>query len=74
MKTNIKNADGTTGVLIWVGNTFMFRVYNPDLTFTDYDIRHYDLQVTIDDGDAYLYQNDKGENYLDYSNKTLGTQ
>lgn len=65
-------ANGTTGILINVLGKMMFRVYTEDhASFVDYDIFHSDLQVTIDDDDAYFYK--KGERcYLDHSPKTLG--
>ena len=46
-------ANGTTGILIRVFGTTMFRVYAEDhKSFVDYDIFHSDLQVTINDDDA----------------------
>lgn len=45
----------------------MFRVYH-DQTFTDYDIRHADLEIEIVDPDAAFYD---GE-ILDHSPETLG--
>lgn len=45
-------AKGTTGFLIRVFDKIMFRVYRADKTFTDYDILHHDLEVTITDPDA----------------------
>jgi hypothetical protein len=51
----------------------MFRVYNPDHTFKDYDINHSDLCVTIKDQDAYFfYEHDTGLLTLDHSPETLG--
>jgi hypothetical protein len=66
----MKPADKTTGYLIRVGDDFMFRVYNQDQTFTDYDIYHYDLCVTISDTDAYFYHDEIP--FIDYSPLTLG--
>lgn len=48
----MKSAQNTTGFLIRVGDTIMFRVYYPDHSFRDYDILHYDLEVTIVTSDA----------------------
>jgi hypothetical protein len=45
-------AQNITGFLIKTGDTFVFRVYNSDHTFCDYDIWHHDLEVTIIDTTA----------------------
>lgn len=71
-----KPAHGTTGVLIpmFGGEKWMFRVYAEDGSFTDHDILHSDMQVTINDPDAYFYVNDQGEPYVDHSPATLGRE
>jgi hypothetical protein len=46
-------------------------VYDADHNFTDYDLRHCDLTVVIDDEDAFLYEDDAGER-LDHAPMTLG--
>jgi len=66
------SADGMSGVLLPIGGSMVFRVYQPDGTFTDYDIYHSDLMVTINDEDAYFYTSKTGEPYLDHSPATLG--
>ena len=48
----LRPAQNTTGFLIRVFDQLMFRVYNPDRTFCDYDILHHDLEITITDSDA----------------------
>lgn len=63
------SANGVTGVLLPIG---VFRVYHDGGEFTDYDICHSDLQVTINDTDAYFYEREDGEPYLDHSPQTLG--
>ena len=70
MLKNNKSANGTTGLLIRVGDDFMFRVYN-GRSFTDYAIFHYDMQITITDPDAYFYDSTKP--FIDYSPQSLGT-
>ena len=70
------SANGVTGFIIRVGDTYMFRVYHEGKpfepkTFTDYDILHYDLEVRIMDPDAYLYEFDD-HTQLDHSPETLG--
>ena len=72
--TITKSADGVEGILIWVHSLdrFMFRVYNEDSSFKDYDIDHNDLCVIIKDEDAYFYEHDNGLLTLDHSPETLG--
>jgi len=64
------SANGVTGHLIQIftGQT-VFRVYDDNHNFIDYDLRHSDLTVTIDDEDAFFYQEIK---LLDHSPTTLG--
>lgn len=50
-------AENTTGFLIRTLNSYVFRVYNSDHTFRDYDILHYDLEVTITDSNAIFDNN-----------------
>jgi hypothetical protein len=66
------SANGMSGILLPIGGSMVFRVYEPDGEFTDYDIYHSDLCVTIDDEDAYFYTSKSGETYLDHSPATLG--
>ena len=56
-------ATGTKGFLIRTMNTFMFRVYGPDYSFTDYEILHYDLEVTITDTDCVFDEQNQTLNY-----------
>ena len=66
------SANGTQGYLIYAGENFMFRVYDADYNFVDYDILHCDLAITISDTDAYFYN--KPRPHIDYSlNTLLGT-
>lgn len=69
------SANGTTGILIPVfvddnAPKIVFRVYNSvtDFSYIDYDLNHSDLQVTVNDEDAYFYDG----LYLDHSPLTLG--
>ena len=64
----VKPAKGTKGVLIYsMNNEYVFRVYKEDHTFTDYDILHCDLDVTIDSDEAVLYEFEDGRSILDHS-------
>jgi len=67
-----KSANGVSGVLLPIGEVWVFRVYHNDGEFTDYDIFHSDLKVTINDADAYFYERENDESYLDHSPQTLG--
>lgn len=51
-KQSLRPAQNTTGFLIRVFDKIMFRQYHQNQTFTDYDILHHDLEVTITDSDA----------------------
>ena len=69
----IENASGTKGHLLWTGETYIFRVYKKDFSFTDYNIRHNDLEVTISlDDEAAFYYPEEREPYLDHAPMTLG--
>lgn len=66
------SAQGVEGQLIYTGaGVYVFRVYTDNHEFTDYDLLHCDLSVTITDGDATFYSDDAG-NRLDHSPATLG--
>ena len=67
-----KSANGVTGHLLYLADgSYCFRVYGKNHTFVDYDLRHYDLCVTIKDKDAFLYKDATGTK-LDHSPLTLG--
>ena len=62
----IKPANGATGYLIWCGgDKYVFRVYDKEHNFVDYDILHHDLQVVILEDDATFYETEN-KNYLDH--------
>ena len=67
----IKLANGVTGHIIRTGNVMMFRVYDENQQFTDYDLNHSDLCVTIRDEDSAFYSEPKSDR-LDHSPETLG--
>ena len=74
---SVKPAKGIKGFIIRVGNTYMFRVYDKNHEFIDYDILHHDLEIQILE-DAFLYSSEFG-NYIDYApineeNKWVMTQ
>lgn len=63
----VQSAQGSRGFLIWCGDTYVFRVYH-DQGFTDYHIRHSDLEIEITDPDSAFYDGA----WLDHSPETLG--
>ena len=67
-----RSANGVRGHLLnLIDGTVVFRVYDAEHNFVDYDLHHSDLCVTIDDADAYFYQQD-GQDILDHAPMTLG--
>jgi hypothetical protein len=69
---DVSPAEGVKGVLIKSGPTFYFRVYDSGGSFTDYDIQHDDLFVTID-ADALASFYHCGEHHcLDHSPQVFG--
>jgi hypothetical protein len=71
----VSSAAGVTGFLLKrMDATFFFRIYAPTGEFTDYDIRHDDLEVTISpDALASFYQiGDR--RVLDHSPDVLGLE
>ena len=67
---NESRRNNTTGHLLRSGYDVVFRVYN-GTTFTDYDLTHSDLCVTITDPDAAFYSEPRSDR-LDHSPATLG--
>ena len=64
-----KSANGVKGHLIYTHDgKYMFRVYDAEHNFIDYDLQHSDLCVTICDEDAYFYS----DLVLDHAPSTLG--
>ena len=69
---NIKPANGATGYLIWCGgDKYVFRVYDKEHNFVDYDIKHCDMKIQIQDEDAHFYETDDYA-HVDHSPETLG--
>ena len=69
----IKPANGVTGHLLRSGYDVVFRVYDENHQFTDYDLTHSDLCVTITDEDAAFYSEPRSDR-LDHSSATLGIE
>ena len=67
-----QSANGVSGHLLRLGNgDVVFRVYDQDHNFVDYDLAHNDLTVTIHDADAFFYR-DEYRDVLDHAPETLG--
>lgn len=65
-------AKGTKGFLLRsFNNRCIFRTYNEQGEFKDYDILHHDLEITIDSDDALLFE-DRDNNFIDYTPEVLG--
>lgn len=70
----VLSADGAEGDLIRsVSGKYCFRVYHGDGEFTDYNLRHSDLCITIHDPLAAFYTID-GKHVLDHDPDTLGLE
>jgi hypothetical protein len=69
-----RSANGVRGHLLnLIDGTVVFRVYDAEHNFVDYDIHHNDLCVTITDPDAYFYRRDE-QDILDHAPITLGIE
>ena len=69
----VKSAAGVQGMIIRVlDGTLMFRVYRNPERFTDYEIRHDDLGVTIDADELAAFYKVGERNILDHSPQVLG--
>ena len=68
-----KSAAGVKGVLIrTLDGVMMFRVYHDLERFTDYEIKHDDLSVTIDADELAAFYKVEGRDVLDHSPEVLG--
>jgi hypothetical protein len=67
------NMDGSQELITIFDGTVYFRVYDADHNFKDYELAHSDLTVTIDDVDAFFYD-DEFTTRLDHAPATLGKE
>ena len=68
-------AAGIKGILIRSPDGAMaFRVYHDHENFTDYNIRHDDLGVTIDEDELAAFYKIGEDNILDHSPQVLGLE
>jgi len=69
----VESAVGVKGVLIRaLDGALMFRVYHDREQFTDYEIRHDDLSVTIDAEELAAFYKVGERDILDHSPQVLG--
>lgn len=69
----VQPAAGVKGVLIrTAGGAMVFRVHDGPERFTDYEIRHDDLGVTIDADELAAFYNVGERDILDHSPQVLG--
>jgi hypothetical protein len=72
VKPKSRTANGEVGYLIWCGgDRYVFRQYDAQYNFKDYDIRHTDMRIKIIDADAHFYEG-AGVQELDHCPATLG--
>jgi len=65
----IKNMSGT--LCRSFDGSYFFRKTESDGTFRDFALAHSDLEIKIQDDDAYIYESD-GRWFIDHSPATLG--
>lgn len=68
----VEAAAGVKGVLIRAHDCITFRVYHGRERFTDYEIRHDDLSVTIDRDALAAFYKIGDSDILDHSPQVLG--
>lgn len=73
LSAEVKSAAGVKGTIIRALNgTLMFRVYHDRERFTDYEIRHDDLNVMINKDELAAFYKVGERNILDHSPQVLG--
>lgn len=69
-KETQERAIGVRGMLIRTLNEVVFRVYDNNHDFVDYEITNHDCEVVIIDPDAALIRNEAGD-FLDYTDDSM---
>ncbi len=70
MGTEEKRAIGTRGMLIQTMDQVVFRVYDNEHNFVDYEITNHDCEIVIIDPDAALIRTEAGD-FLDYTAESM---
>jgi hypothetical protein len=74
-QARVSDAGGVEGMLLRsLDGSYFFRVYHEGERFTDYDLRHSDLSVTISDDALASFYALKDTNVLDHSPEVLGLE
>ena len=63
-------AIGTRGMLIRSGDDIVFRVYDHEHNFVDYEITNHDCEVVIIDPHAAFHRGQAGD-FLDYATESM---
>lgn len=72
-EAEVTDASGVSGVLTkGADGNYFFRLYYHDKTFTDFDLNHDDLPVTIDQDALASFYKFGDHNVLDHSPQVLG--
>jgi hypothetical protein len=72
---SVTSAAGVRGCLLRsIDGSFFFRVYSYDGEFTDYEIRHDDLEVTISSDELASFYSIGEDRLLDHSPEVLGLE
>lgn len=73
MKRSLGSANGLRGTLCRsFGGEYFLRVSRDNGGFDDYWLMHYDIDITIADTTAWMYESADGDKILDYCPQTLG--
>lgn len=73
LPAEVEPAAGAKGVLLRTfEGAMVFRVYRDHEHFTDYEIRHDDLRITIDTDELAAFYKVGGRDILDHSPQVLG--
>jgi len=70
MDVKEERAIGVRGQLIRTLGDVVFRVYDAEYNFVDYEITNHDCEVVIIDPDAAFIRNAAGD-FLDYTNESM---
>lgn len=72
-QAEVEDASGLSGVLCKdIDGDYFFRVYHPDHSYTDYELNHDDLPITIDQNAMASLYRTKEHYVLDHSPEVLG--
>ncbi len=67
-----KDASGVDGVIIHSGSSYFFRVYDKNYEFTDYELHHDDLSVTINEDALASFYSDGEKFWIDHGPSVFG--